>query len=133
VESNEVWFARNQMLLYAKAYGLQSIDSVQINFNDSELLRRESVRAFEIGYTGKQIIHPNQIQIVHDSFSPNIKTLQWAQKVMDAWTKHSAAGTGAFTLDNKVSLVCHCAARRFASLLVCFFSLVVCRSRSLYR
>ncbi len=99
----EVWFARNQVLLHAKSAGLQAIDLVQINFNDKELLTKESVQGFELGYTGmcvdslcfvfwrcaltcyldithagKQIIHPNQIEPVQSAFSPNPKALTWS-------------------------------------------------------
>jgi hypothetical protein len=91
---------------------------------DDELLRRESKEGFQLGYTGKQVIHPRQIPIVQESFAPDPAILQWAKRVVttssfsttiiphltfhlhgtwyeqvEADANHAAAGTGAFTLD----------------------------------
>jgi len=90
------------VVLHAKAHGLQAIDMVQINYNDAELLQRESKEGFEMGYTGKQIIHPNQIGPVQKSFSPSEKTLQWATRVIAEFKRNDAEGRGAFALDGKM-------------------------------
>lgn len=49
---------------------------------DDELLRKESKEGFQLGYTGKQVIHPRQIPIVQESFSPDATILAWAKRVV---------------------------------------------------
>lgn len=80
--NHEVSWARNLVLLHAKAAGLDAIDLVNTNFKDTSLLENESRQGFELGFTGKQIIHPNQIEVVQRTFAPDAKTLEWACKVM---------------------------------------------------
>ena len=55
---------------HAAAYGLQSIDMVYINFKDLEGLEVNSQQGADLGFTGKQVIHPNNIQTVQRVFSP---------------------------------------------------------------
>ena len=64
----ELIFARQRIVTVAKAFGLQAIDMVHIDFKDLEGLRSHSEYSAKMGFTGKQVIHPNQIEIVHDSY-----------------------------------------------------------------
>lgn len=98
--SEEVWYARNQVLLYCAAYSLQAIDMVCIELHNPERLLRESVQGFTMGYSGKQIIHPNQIDIVTKSFTPAHKNLLWALKVTEAAVQNQ--GRGAFVVDGSM-------------------------------
>lgn len=68
--SHEVLFARNHLLMQAKALRLDVIDMVLIDYKDPQRLEQESQLAFELGFTGKQVIHPNQIDVVQRCFSP---------------------------------------------------------------
>ena len=61
-------YARQKVVTVAKAFGLQAIDMVHIDFKDQEGLRIQSEASAKMGFTGKQVIHPGQIQIVHDSY-----------------------------------------------------------------
>lgn len=82
-ESNEeLFFARNATLLHCAANGLQAIDVVNIQFNDEERLRRECVQGFNMGFTGKQIIHPKQIAPVQETFSPSKEKIQWSAALL---------------------------------------------------
>ena len=54
--------------MVAKAFGLQAIDMVHIDFKDQEGLRNQSESSAKMGFTGKQVIHPGQIEIVHESY-----------------------------------------------------------------
>lgn len=98
--SEEVWFARNQMLLFCSAYNLQAIDMVCIDLNNHERLNRESVQGFNMGYSGKQIIHPNQVNIVTTAFTPAAKHLLWALKVTRAFEENKS--TGAFVVEGSM-------------------------------
>ena len=57
-------------MAHACAYGLQSIDMVYINFKDLEGLEVNSQQGADLGFTGKQVIHPNNIETVQRVFSP---------------------------------------------------------------
>ena len=61
-------YARQKVVTVAKAFGLQAIDMVHIDFRDKDGLRSQSEASAKIGFTGKQVIHPSQIEIVHDSY-----------------------------------------------------------------
>ena len=99
-ESNhEIQFARNWMMMLAAAHNIQAIDIVHKTFKDIDALRRECKEAAEMGYTGKQLIHPTQIAHANELFAPNPELLKWAKRVVDADAAHQAAGTGAFSLD----------------------------------
>lgn len=102
-DNHEIAFARSMVLLQAKAANLSSvIDVVQINFKQPDMLEKESLEGFRLGYTGKQIIHPNQIDIVHRCFSPAAADVAWARRLLDAFEHHAKAGKGAFSFENKM-------------------------------
>lgn len=92
-------WARNLVLLHAKAAGLDAIDLVQTNFRDVDLIARESREGAELGYTGKQIIHPNQIEVVQRAFSPDPESIAWARRVVAEARAQEAKGVGAFVFD----------------------------------
>ena len=64
----ELIYARQRIVTVAKAFGLQAIDMVHIDFKDLEGLRAQSEYSAKMGFTGKQVIHPSQIDIVHNSY-----------------------------------------------------------------
>jgi len=103
--NDEVSFARNLVLLHAKANGLDAIDLVQTNFADTEVVRREAMQGAALGYTGKQIIHPKQIEPVQAAFAPDDALVAWAQRVQDEadkQEKQGAQGRGAFVVDGQM-------------------------------
>ncbi|GLG96391.1 Uncharacterized protein GBIM_03388 [Gryllus bimaculatus] len=89
-------YARQKLVLVAKAFHLQAIDMVHINFKDLESLKKQCQLGASLGYTGKQIIHPSQVQIVQELFLPSEKQVIWAQGLVAAFQEHQAAGKGAF-------------------------------------
>ena len=64
----ELIYARQRIVTVAKAFGLQAIDMVHIDFKDLEGLRAQSEYSAKMGFTGKQVIHPSQIEIVQNSY-----------------------------------------------------------------
>jgi citrate lyase beta subunit len=75
---------------------------VFVDYGDAEGLRREAQQGAQMGYAGKQLIHPNQIQPVHDAFTPDADAIAHAQRLVAAYHQHQAAGVGAFALDGKM-------------------------------
>lgn len=101
-EAWEVFYARSAVVTYAAAFGLQAIDMVYVDYNDTEGLQREARQGALMGYAGKQLIHPNQIQPVHESFTPDAAAIAQAKRIVEAHHEHQASGLGAFALDGKM-------------------------------
>ena len=95
----EVFHARSAIVIAAAAYGLQAIDMVSIDFKDIDKLHAESRFGAQLGYTGKQVIHPNQVAPVQEAFSPDQTAIQHAQRIVDAFEASLKEGKGAYALD----------------------------------
>ncbi|KAJ3353695.1 hypothetical protein GGF32_002897 [Allomyces javanicus] len=98
----ELLYARSAVVAAAVAYGLQAIDLVCIDYKDHAALAEESREGREMGFTGKQAIHPGQIELIHEHFSPSGKEIDFATRIVDGYRAHAAQGVGAFTLDGKM-------------------------------
>jgi len=101
-EAWEVFYARSAVVTAASAYGFQAIDMVTIDFRDIERVRREAEYGARLGYTGKQIIHPNQVAPVQEAFTPDDEAIAHARRLVEAFDEHQAKGSGAFALDGKM-------------------------------
>jgi citrate lyase subunit beta-like protein len=98
----ELLYARQAVLTAAAANGLQAIDIVTIDFSDIEALRREAAFGASLGYTGKQIIHPNQVEPVQSAFTPDDQAIAQAKRILEGFSASERAGKGAFALDGKM-------------------------------
>ncbi|XP_067842699.1 citramalyl-CoA lyase, mitochondrial isoform X1 [Heptranchias perlo] len=96
-DARELVYARQKVVVTAKAFGLQAIDLVYIDYKDDKGLCRQSREGALMGFTGKQVIHPSQIAIVQEAFSPSLDRVKWAQELIDAFGEHQKLGKGAFT------------------------------------
>jgi citrate lyase beta subunit len=101
-ENHEVSFARSAVVIHAAAFGLQAIDQIYADFNDTPGLIAESERAMQMGYSGKTIIHPRQIEPVSLVFTPSDEAIAQAQRLIEAYNAHQSSGAGAFALDGKM-------------------------------
>jgi citrate lyase beta subunit len=101
-EGGEVFYARSAVVTHAAAFGLQAIDMVYVDFKDTDGLVRESLEGARLGYTGKQIIHPSQIEPAQAAFTPSDQAIAHARRVVEAFEAHQAGGAGAFALDGKM-------------------------------
>jgi citrate lyase beta subunit len=98
----EVFYARSAVVAHAAAFGLQAIDMVYVDFRDQAGLEAESVQGAGMGFSGKQIIHPNQVEPVQAAFTPDPAAVAHARRVMEAFEAHQRQGRGAFALDGKM-------------------------------
>jgi citrate lyase beta subunit len=87
------------VVVHARAAGLGAIDGPVGAIGDDDLLRRSAAHARALGYAGKLCIHPNQVALVRDVFSPSEEQLQRARRVVEAMTQAQARGEGAATID----------------------------------
>ncbi|ADV22144.1 citrate lyase subunit beta-like protein [Cryptococcus gattii E566] len=95
----ELLYPRSRLVTTAKAFGLQAIDLVCVNYKDKEVLREESEEGRRLGFDGKQAIHPEQIDIIHSSFAPSEKDILKAARVKFSFEHYDQLGKGAYTLD----------------------------------
>jgi citrate lyase beta subunit len=101
-EATEVLYARSAVVTACAANDLQAIDMVYIDFRDNEGLRLEAEQGARLGFSGKQIIHPNQVAAVQAAFTPSDEAIQYAQRVVRAFSASQKEGKGAFALDGKM-------------------------------
>ncbi|KAL9865953.1 citramalyl-CoA lyase, mitochondrial isoform 1-T1 [Geothlypis trichas] len=100
-ETHDILYARQKIIVTAKAFGLQAIDLVYIDFHDEDGLRRQSREGASMGFTGKQVIHPNQIAVVQEQFSPSPEKIKWAQELISAFEEHQRLGKRQKPISNK--------------------------------
>ena len=95
-------YSRRKISVDAHAAGVAVIDAIWQDLKDSKGLEKDCKFGKSLGYTGKSIIHPDQIFIVHKSFHPNKSEISWAQKVCKIYLESTKKGKGATTVDGKM-------------------------------
>lgn len=98
----EVFTARSLVVLNAAAAGIQALDVVNVNYRDLEALYADARQAAGMGFAGKQIIHPAQIDPVQRAFTPSEDEVRQAQELIRAFEASVANGKGAFGLDGRM-------------------------------
>jgi len=101
-QATELLFARSSVVNHAIANGIQAIDMVCIDFKNPDTLTKETKEGIQLGFHGKQAIHPNQIDIICDSFRPSKEKFEFASKIVEQNEHHQSIGKGAFELDGKM-------------------------------
>ncbi|WP_069807396.1 HpcH/HpaI aldolase/citrate lyase family protein [Vulcanisaeta thermophila] len=86
----------------AKAYGVDPIDRVFFDIKDSEGFRRDCMEAKALGFVGKQVIHPSQVEIANEIFMPSKEEIEWARRVVEAYESAVKAGRGAISLEGQL-------------------------------
>ena len=102
VEARELLYARSALVMNAAAFGLQAIDMVQIHYRDNDLLEKVCQEALELGFSGKTVVHPSQIETVQRIFTPDERQVSYARSVVEGAKDAQIAGSGVFTLDGKL-------------------------------
>jgi len=100
--SLEVLYARSAVVIAAAANGLQPIDIVFFDLNDLTGLEEECRFGRQLGYIGKMVIHPRQLEVVNRAFSPTAEEIARAHRILQAAQEHAAGGLGAFALDGRM-------------------------------
>jgi len=95
----ELLYPRAKIALAAKAFGVQAIDMVCINYKDPDVLRSECQEGRRLGFDGKQAIHPDQVDIIQNTFVPTAGDILRAAKILHQMELSHAAAKGAFGLD----------------------------------
>lgn len=98
----ELFSARTQVVWAAKAAGVQAIDTIFSDVNDMEALRAETLLIKRLGFTGKSLVNPRQIEVIHEVFRPTADEIQNAVEVMEAIKRAREMGTGVISLKGKM-------------------------------
>ncbi len=102
-EGREAWYAQGAVVLHAKAYGLQAIDTPFIDLSaDDSVLAAQTERTMQMGYTGRFAIHPRQVPVIQQIFTPTAAQIDQARRLIDAHEQHQRDQTGVFVLDGKM-------------------------------
>ena len=95
-------YSRAKIPVDAKAAGVASIDAIWQDLKDVKGLEKDCKAGKSLGYTGKSLIHPDQISITHKIFYPSKSEIEWAEKVCKSYLKSVKTGKGATTIDGKM-------------------------------
>tara|TARA_B100000029_G_scaffold516448_1_gene629910 strand:- start:2809 stop:3687 length:879 start_codon:yes stop_codon:yes gene_type:complete len=98
----EVQVPRSLVPVAARAANVASLDSPFVLFQDPDALRADAQRARQMGYTGKFAIHPAQLDIINETFSPSAEEIAYARQIMAAWEEAEAAGRGSLAMDGRM-------------------------------
>ncbi len=95
-------YAMHRIVVAARANDLRALDGPVADYRDEEGLHKSCLRARSLGFDGKWCIHPGQVEIVNEVFSPTEGEIEWARKVVSAYEEANAAGSGAISMDGQM-------------------------------
>ena len=102
-DGTELFYARAKLVNASRAAGIEPpLDTVCPFIKDTDTLREDAKRARKMGFQGKMVIHPAQLQPVLDVFSPTPDEVAAAQKIVAAYEEAKAADTGVIQLEGQM-------------------------------
>ncbi|VWX50598.1 CoA ester lyase [Novosphingobium sp. 9U] len=91
----------------ARAHGITVLDGVCNEFRDAGVFRQEAEQGLLFGFDGKTLIHPDQIAVCNEVFSPSVEEIEWARAVIDAFALPENSGKGAIRVNGKMVELLH--------------------------
>lgn len=101
-DGTELFFARGMILNAARSAGIDALDTVYSDVNNEEGFIAEATLIKKMGFSGKSVINPRQIEPLHKVFMPSEKDLAKARAIMDAIKEANARGSGVASLKGKM-------------------------------
>ena len=95
-------YPRSRIVIAAASAGLDALDSVYLNFRDTEGLKIDAMRGFRMGFHGKWAIHPSQIDPINEVFTPTLDEFRKAKELVEAYEEAKAKGRGVIVIDNRM-------------------------------
>ena len=102
VERQELLFARSAVVNAAAAVGIPAIDTVFTDLHNSDRLRADVEMGKQLGFTGKLVIHPRQIDVVNEVFGVSSAEIAAAKALLAAYNTHLAQGVGVFSHEGQM-------------------------------
>jgi citrate lyase subunit beta / citryl-CoA lyase len=93
---------KTMIVAIARSRGVEAIDNVYFDIENPDGFRKDALAARSLGFTGKQVIHPSQIPLANDVFSPTREELEWAERVVEELKGANARRIGAIKVDGKL-------------------------------
>lgn len=100
-EGQSIFTPRAMIAMGAKANGVIPIDTVHINVHDLDDLEKNLILAKKLGFEGMMILHPKEIPLVHQYFSPSVEEIDWASEMIRLSENAIKSGKGVTVTDNK--------------------------------
>ena len=100
-------YAMARMVNACRAYGLRPKDSAYADFKDLEGYRAAALRAAALGFEGKSAIHPSQVPIANEVFSPSDEEVAWARGLLETMQKLQQEGHGALAVEGEMIDLAH--------------------------
>jgi len=97
-----IYHSRCQIALAARAFGVLPIDNVCLDVSNEQAIREEAILGMKLGYAGKLCIHPAQISIVNEVYTPTLEQVEKATAILAAWDEAQQQGQGVFVYQNKM-------------------------------
>jgi len=97
-----IYHARCALVIAAKACGVAPIDCVHLAVKDENAFRADTELGLRLGFEGKLCIHPRQVGIANEVYTPRKEQIDYALRVVEAWERAEREGRGVFTLDGKM-------------------------------
>lgn len=101
-EAAQLIYARSAVVVAAVAADIGSFDGVWPDIRDPEGLRRDTLLSRRLGFTGKTLIHPGQIDTINEIFSPTAEDIEHARRVIAAFEEAQARGEGAIAFGGQL-------------------------------
>lgn len=102
-EGVEILYARSQLIISSRAAGIEApIDTVYVHIKDQKGLLKETKLVKQLGFQGKLVVHPDQIDVVNDVFTPTVEEVQEAKAIVAAFNDALASGVAAIQLNGKM-------------------------------
>ena len=101
-DDKDISFAKNYMSIASRAAGVPALDTPFFGFKDPDALRSNSILSKSIGYKGKFAIHPAQIDVINESFTPGANEIEHARRVIEVFEQSASQGRGSTSLDGLV-------------------------------
>ncbi len=100
VDGDELLYARSRVVLAAATIGADPIDAVWVHLAPPDALRADAMRAKALGFRGKMAIHPDQVPIINQVFSPSADEVAAARRLVEADERARKTGDGVFRMDD---------------------------------
>lgn len=93
-EGSELWYSRSKLTIAAHIAGVEVIDTPFTDIKNLAGLRKDAAVAKQLGFTGKAAIHPSQIDVINEVFSPSQEEIEYSLRVVKAFTEGKKEGKG---------------------------------------
>jgi len=106
-ERSGLLHALSHCVLAARERGIDVLDGVHLNIKDAEGFRKQCLQGRELGFDGKTLIHPAQVEPCNELFSPSADEVERAGRLLEAWNTARAEGKGVAVLDGQLIEILH--------------------------